>query len=173
MDSIKRIFRYLYYRFIRLRASQESVARGMALGLFISTTPTFGFQTAIALVLAALFRCSKIVAVIAAQLTNAITAPPIYLGTYYLGAVITGTEFDKSLLDDLTMENIMAMGESVFVALWVGGVIVGIVLAVIGYFFVIGIDTRAHRQLVRAKLRAKLVVERMKRKNGPTVEKID
>ncbi len=169
MESIRRVFRYLYYRFIRLQASQESLARGMALGLFISTTPTFGFQTGIALVLAAIFRCSKIVAVIAAQLTNALTAPPIYLTTYYLGAKILGTEFDSNLLNELTMESVKELSGTVFQALWVGGGIVGTILAVVGYFFVIGIDTKAHRQLVRARL----VVERVKRKNKAALEKID
>lgn len=169
MESIKRVFKYLYYRFIRLPASQESVARGMALGLFISTTPTFGFQTGIALVLAAVFRCSKIVAIVAAQLTNAITAPPIYLATYYLGAEILGTRFDQSLLHELSMENMWKLGGEVFGALWLGGILVGLVLGVIGYFFVIGIDTKAHRQFVRAKL----YMDRMKRKNNPAIEKFD
>lgn len=169
METIRRVFKYLYYRFIRLRTSQENMARGMALGLFISTTPTFGFQTGIALVLAAVFRCSKIVAVVAAQLTNALTAPIIYMGTYYLGALILGSEFDASLLHNMTYENLKTLGGSVFSALWVGGVLVGIVLGVVGYFFVIGIDTKAHRQLVRARL----YMERMKRKKGPALEKID
>ncbi len=169
METIKRFFKYLYYRFIRLQASQESVARGAALGLFISTTPTFGFQTGIALVLASILRCSKIAAVVAAQLTNAITAPPIYFGTYYLGATILGTEFDQSILDELTMAKLWELGEEVFTALWLGGILTGLILAVVGYFFVIGIDTRAHRQLVRAKL----YMDRMKRKNNPVLEKID
>lgn len=159
----------MYYRFIRLQVSQESMARGMALGLFISTTPTFGFQTGIALVLAAVLRCSKIVAVVAAQLTNALTAPPIYLSTYYLGAEILGTHFDKNLLNDLSMESVKLLSGDVFQALWVGGFIIGTIFGVIGYFFVIGIDTKAHRQLVRGRL----YMERMKRKNGPVEEKID
>lgn len=169
MESIKRIFKYLYYRFIRLPASQESVAWGMALGLFISTTPTFGFQTVLALVLAAVLKCNKIVAVVAAQLTNALTAPVIYFGTYYLGAVILGTTFDQSLLSDFSMQGLATMGGAVFEALWVGGILAGVILGFIGYFFVIGIDTKAHRQFVRAKL----YVARSKRKNGPALEKID
>lgn len=169
METIRRVFRYFYYRFIRLQVSQESMARGMALGLFISTTPTFGFQTGIALVLAAILRCSKIVAVVAAQLTNALTAPPIYFATYYLGAEILGTQFDSNLINDLSMDNLKQLSGEVFQALWLGGCIVGVILAVIGYFFVIGIDTKAHRQLARAKL----AVERVKRKNGSMEEKID
>ncbi len=184
METIKRVCRYFYYRFIRLQASPENLARGVALGLFVSTTPTFGVQTFIALFLAALFRCNKICAVVAAQLTNALTAPFIFLGTYYLGAVILDKPFDQSRLDRLLSgfqwDNLWTSGLSaftplwdgfrdVFVSLWVGGLIVGVVLAAMGYFLVLGIDTKAHLQIVRAQQQAKRQMERLKRrkrKNG-------
>lgn len=182
--SFKRACRYFYYRFIRLQAGSESLARGVALGLFISTTPTFGIQTFIALFFAALFRCSKICAVVSAQLSNAITAPFIFLGTYYLGAAITGHPFDQDrldqLLDNFHWEQVWDNGLSafsplwegfrdIFVSLWVGGIVVGVILAAMGYFMVLGIDTKAHRQIVRAKKQ----MERLKRKNAPVYEKID
>ncbi len=188
MESIKRVCRYFYYRFIRLQASPENLARGVALGLFVSTTPTFGVQTFIALFLAALFRCNKICAVVAAQLTNALTAPFIFLGTYYLGAVILNSPFDRSKLDQIMAnfdwgrvwelgpsvfitlwDGVWELGPSVFTALWVGGTVVGLILAAMGYFVVLGIDTKAHLQIVRAKQQAKRQMERlkrMKRKNG-------
>lgn len=191
MESIKRACRYFYYRFIRLRATPESLARGVALGLFISTTPTFGVQTFIALFFASILRCSKICAVVAAQLSNALTAPFIFLGTYYLGAVILDRPFDQAkldgvlagfdgFLDGLELGNVWTSGLSafatlwegfrdVFVSLWVGGLIVGVVLATIGYFVVLGIDTKAHMQIIRAKKQ----VERLKQKNAPVYEKID
>ena len=191
MESIKRACKYFYYRFIRLQTTPESLARGVALGLFISTTPTFGVQTFIALFLAAVLRCSKICAVVAAQLSNALTAPFIFLGTYYLGAVIMGTPFDRSrlngLLDGFEWGSLWTSGLSVFaplwdgfrdvfVALWVGGLIVGVVLAAMGYFLVLGIDTKAHLQIVRAQQQAKRQMERLKRlkrKKAPIYEKID
>ncbi len=187
MESIKRACRYFYYRFIRLQTTPESLARGVALGLFVSTTPTFGVQTFIALFLAALFRCSKISAVVAAQLTNALTAPFIFLGTYYLGAVILDKPFDQSRLDRLLSgfqwDNLWTSGLSVFtplwdgfrdvfVSLWVGGLIVGVVLAAIGYFMVLGIDTKAHMQIIRAKKQVERL-KRLKQKNAPVYEKID
>ena len=188
MESIKRVCRYFYYRFIRLQTSPENLARGVALGLFISTTPTFGIQTFIALFLAALFRCSKIAAVIAAQLTNAITAPFIFLGTYYLGAVVMDRPFDRSrldgLLDEFKLEHVCELGLSafsplwegfrdVFIALWVGGAIVGVVLAVVGYFVVLGIDTKAHMQIVRARKHVERLKRLRQKKNAPVCEKID
>ena len=191
MESIKRACRYFYYRFIRLQATPESLARGVALGLFISTTPTFGVQTFIALFLAAILRCSKIAAVVAAQLSNALTAPFIFLGTYYLGAVILDRPFDRAKLDGLMdgfeWGSLWTSGLSVFaplwdgfrdvfVALWVGGLIVGVVLAAMGYFLVLGIDTKAHLQIVRAQQQAKRQMERLKRlkrKKAPVYEKID
>jgi uncharacterized protein len=187
MESIKRACRYFYYRFIRLQATPESLARGVALGLFISTTPTFGIQTFIALFFAAICRCSKIGAVVAAQLTNALTAPFIFLGTYYLGAVILDTPFEQSkldgLLDGFEWGNVWESGitafaplwegfRDVFISLWVGGLVVGVILAVIGYFTVLGIDTKAHMQIIRAKKQVERL-KRLKRKNAPVYEKID
>ena len=187
MESIKRACRYFYYRFIRLQATPESLARGVALGLFISTTPTFGVQTFIALFLAAILRCSKICAVVAAQLSNALTAPFIFLGTYYFGAVILDTPFDRAkldgLLDGFEWGSVWTSGFSaftplwegfrdVFVALWVGGLIVGVILAIIGYFVVLGIDTKAHMQIIRAKKQVERL-KRLKQKNAPVYEKID
>lgn len=187
MGSIKRACRYFYYRFIRLQATPESLARGAALGLFISTTPTFGVQTFIALFLAAILRCSKLSAVVAAQLSNALTAPFIFLGTYYLGAVIMGTPFDRTKLDGLIngfeWGNVWTSGFSafaplwvgfrdVFVSLWVGGLIVGVVLAAIGYFMVLGIDTKAHMQIIRAKKQVERL-KRLKQKNTQVCEEND
>jgi len=169
MESIKRICRYFYYRFIRLQASPEVMAQGVALGLFISTTPTFGFQTVIALFLAALFRVSKLCAVLAVQFTNALTAPFIYAGTYYLGAFFLGRPAQQNPFDDFSFKALIELGPSVFSSLWVGGVLLGIVLGIMGYFMVIGIDTKAHRQIIRAKNQ----VERLKRKKAPVLEKID
>lgn len=187
MESIKRACRYFYYRFIRLQATPESLARGVALGLFISTTPTFGIQTFIALFLAAVCRCSKIAAVVSAQLTNALTAPFIFLGTYYLGAAILDRPFDQTkldgLLDGFQWGNVWTAGfsafaplwegfQDVFISLWVGGGIVGAILAVIGYFVVLGIDTKAHMQIIRAKKQVERL-KRLKQKNAPVYEKID
>lgn len=169
MESIKRACKYFYYRFIRLQASPEKLAWGMALGLFISTTPTFGFQMALGLVLAALFRVSKLCALIGVQVTNALTAPFVYAGTYYLGAVILNRPFKKEYLENLSWNSLWEMGPDVFASLWVGGVIVGVILAVIGYFIVLGIDTKAHLQIVRARRQ----LDRVKRKNTAVIEKID
>ncbi len=173
MESYKRACRYFYYRFIRLQASPENLARGVALGLFISTTPTMGFQTFIALFFAAMLRCSKMCAVVAAQFTNAITAPFIYAGTYYLGAKILDESLPENQLDNFSLQTLWDMGPSVFNSLWVGGLIIGTLLAIIGYFVVLGIDVKAHRQIIRARYQAKRQMERIKRKNAPALEKID
>ena len=169
MESIRRICRYFYYRFIRLQASPETLARGVALGLFISTTPTFGIQTLLALFLAALFRVSKLCAVLAVQFTNALTAPFIYAGTYYLGAFLLGQPPQENLFNDFSFKVLFELGPAVFAALGVGGLLVGVILGVMGYFMVIGIDTKAHMQIIRAKRQ----VERLKRKNAQVLEKID
>jgi len=169
MEPIRRACKYFYYRFIRLQASPEKLAWGMALGLFIGATPTFGFQMIMGLILAAIFRVSKLCALIGVQITNAFTAPFFYAATYYLGAMLLDRPFKKEYLENFTWDSLWKLGPDVFFSLWVGGLLVGTILAFIGYFVVIGIDTKAHLQIVRAKRQ----LERLKRKNAPALEKID
>ena len=39
-----RQIKLLVVRFLRLRGAPEEIAKGLALGIFIGLTPTFGFQ---------------------------------------------------------------------------------------------------------------------------------
>ena len=169
METIRRVCKYFYYRFIRLQASPENLAWGIALGLFVGATPTFGIQMVVVLVVAAIFRVSKLCALLGVQITNAFTAPFFYAATYYLGAAILDRPFKKEHLEDFSLSSLWELGPDVFLSLWVGGLLVGAILAFIGYFVVIGIDTKAHLQIVRAKRQ----LERLKRKNAPALEKFD
>ena len=66
MRTLKRA----YYRFLRIRGAPEQIALGMALGVFIGMTPFLGFHTVIAVMLAAVFKWSKIAAGVGVFITN-------------------------------------------------------------------------------------------------------
>ena len=53
-------------RFVRLRGLPVEIAKGVALGIFIGMTPTFGFQMAIALFFAYLLKENRLAAILAA-----------------------------------------------------------------------------------------------------------
>lgn len=106
----------------------------MAVGLFVGMTPTVGIQMYIAIFVASILKKSKISAAIGVWITNPITIPFFYGLTYYLGAKILGYPLKQSFLLNFSFEALRTAGKSVFISLWVGGIVAGLIAAVIGYF---------------------------------------
>jgi uncharacterized protein (DUF2062 family) len=146
--NLSRKLRYLYIRFIRIRATPEQVARGMAIGLFIGMTPTIPFQMLLAVFVSSLFKENKIAAALGVWITNPITALPIYLFNFKIGRFLvlgrTGN-VDKeqvnviqNLIENgITSEsvlNVLEMGWQNLLFLLAGSVVVGLITAVIGFW---------------------------------------
>ena len=74
-----------YERFVKIRGNPREIALGFALGLFVGMTPFMGFHMAIAVFFAALFKWNKIAAAAGGWISNPVTAPFVYAGTYYVG----------------------------------------------------------------------------------------
>ncbi len=127
-----RQFKLNLIRLIRLRAEPDAVARGMALGLFIGMTPTFGVQMGIALFFAFLLRQNKIAALIGVWNTNPLTAPFIYGLEYEVGRVLLGIARPYNL-DAFTYEALTELGWQVLAPLCLGSLVLGIPVAAIGY----------------------------------------
>lgn len=158
----------LYQRFLKIRGRPKEIALGFALGLFIGFTPTMGIQIVVAVFIASLLKWSKITAALGVQITNPLTAPFIYGSTYYIGAAITGIQTDLKISDLLTLDGAMTMLKSapgIFAALFAGGAVIGLPLAVAGYLAVkwlmdryqepvkAGLQSRARQ--VRKKIRSR------------------
>jgi uncharacterized protein (DUF2062 family) len=75
-------------RIVYSKSSTSSIAGGMAIGIFVGLTPTFGFQMIPAAFLAALFRVNILAAVLAVWVTNPFTAAFIYYSEYLIGKMI-------------------------------------------------------------------------------------
>ncbi len=127
-----RQFKLNLIRLIRLRAEPDAVARGMALGLFIGMTPTFGVQMFIALFFAFILRQNKIAAVIGVWNTNPLTAPFIYGLEYEVGRLLLGLPHPAVDIQ-FSFEALKVLGWQVAAPLCVGGVVLGIPVALIGY----------------------------------------
>ena len=80
-------FRQYWDRLISLEARPESVALGFALGIFLGFTPLFGLKTLLALLLASVFRCSKLAAFIGGTLHDVLWPfiPVLLRAEYQLG----------------------------------------------------------------------------------------
>ncbi|MDA8164593.1 MAG: DUF2062 domain-containing protein [Desulfobacteraceae bacterium] len=157
----RRTARYYYLRFIRLQGDPEFLARGVAAGLFIGVTPTIPLHTFLTLLLAFLFRGSKLAAIMAGWVvSNPFTFFFQYYFSWRLGSWITGSDLSwgrisgvvarigqgpglgetLSLLGKLSQETVMVM--------LAGGFILAVPIALLGYlgalrFFAV---VRRHRQ---------------------------
>ncbi|WP_319405110.1 DUF2062 domain-containing protein [uncultured Desulfosarcina sp.] len=127
----------IYNRFIKLKGAPREIALGFALGLLIGMTPFFGMHFISSILLASLLGWSKIAAMVGVNITNVVTAPLIYPVNYWVGVRLVGfsKEIDWSTaLKVADMLALMQQSPLILVDLSIGGMILGIPLAVAGYF---------------------------------------
>ncbi|WP_432822513.1 DUF2062 domain-containing protein [Trichloromonas sp.] len=119
-------------KFIRLRGTPDEIAKGMALGIFIGMSPTFGFQMAIAVFFAFLLKENKLAAVLGVWITNPVTAPFIYALEYESGRLLLGMS-RVSLPAELTFDSLKVMGWEVMAPLGLGSLIYGLACAALAF----------------------------------------
>lgn len=136
-ESLAGIIRRLYERFIMIRGEPREVALGFALGIFVGMTPTVGVQMPIAIFFAALFQWSKLSAAIGVWISNPLTVPIIYGVTYITGAKLLNLDpvFNTPLSPTWsTLKLMLQKAPQALGAMTVGGALLGIPLAIIGYY---------------------------------------
>jgi uncharacterized protein (DUF2062 family) len=153
MNFLRRSALYVYYRFLRLKDSPEEIARGLGIGVLMGFTPTLGIQTISAIFVAAIFKGNKFLAALGAGITNPLTIPFFYTGTYKIGSAVLGNPLDFSFLSHPTFQDFWSIGNDLFLALWVGGLIVGIPSGIIFYFLGLWAAPRLIKQYAKAKNR--------------------
>jgi len=131
--NLREKIQHVITRFKQLNGDPHYVALGMAIGVFISVTPTIPFHTVIALALAFILRGSKAAAAIGVWFSNPITIPLFYKGSYDVGISILGnsapfgTEYESIL-------ELLKLGADVTIAMITGGIILGILPGIAAYF---------------------------------------
>lgn len=125
-----RQFKLNVIRLARIRSEPDAIGRGMALGLFIGFTPTFGVQMVLALLLALLLRQNKIAAVIGVWVTNPVTAPFIYGIEYQVGSLFMGMSHHHV---EITGQLGWDIGIQIGGPILLGSLILGIPISLIGY----------------------------------------
>jgi uncharacterized protein (DUF2062 family) len=146
-----------YFRFLKIRGNPKEIALGFAWGLFVGMTPFMGLHTAIAVPLAALFKWNKFSAALAVWISNPLTAPVIYGITYYTGAKVLFIQNGYKLPTEFNIDALLYTLRSapeIIGILSVGGVAVGLPLAVAGYYFAIKAITE-YRESIQRKLEEK------------------
>jgi len=109
------------------------ISRGMAIGIFVSMTPFMPFHTAIAVTMSVILRGSKRAAAIGVWLSNPLTFPFFYFIMYKLGMLILGNDQVHNP-DWKTFSDILELGAEIAYAMIIGGVVLGIALAIPTYY---------------------------------------
>lgn len=130
-----------------LNGEPRYVAMGMAIGIFVSATPTIPFQTLIAVALSFIMRGSKAAAAVGVWLSNPITFPAFYLASYKTGTFLFGVSRVHDI-SSYTTSNLLKLGFDITVAAIAGGIIIGIFLAIGAYFI-------THRVVTKIRSREK------------------
>lgn len=139
MDYLnKRYWQKIYESFVKIHGEPRNIALGFALGLFIGMAPIMGLQTLLVLALATLFKWNKLSAAVGVWITNPLTAPFIYGLTYLTGAGIIGLSKARYIEPEQSItiiSRIITKAPDVFLSLIIGGIILGIPVAIAGYCF--------------------------------------
>ncbi len=143
--SLKRALRYQWLKFVRLQEDPRSLAKGMALGVFIGITPTVPFHTVAALALAALLRVSPVTAFLGIQIGNPLTLPAIYLAAYKVGRFLLHQGKPLVVPASYTYKELLHLLWEGGLALQVGGIIIALPPALVAYFLTLWAVQRFRR----------------------------
>lgn len=133
-EQFKRSVGKIYQRFLKLRGDPHAIAMGLALGVFVGMSPLMGLHSVIAVTAAAVFKWSKVAAILGVFVTNPLTAPVIYPLTYTLGATVLGNPVSLGASGGLNLGDLFHSSPLVLTNLFVGGGIVGLAGGAVSYF---------------------------------------
>ncbi len=150
------VLRFVKTRILHIDDSAERIARGIAVGLFTAFLPVFGLHIPLALLLAAILRANKVMALLFIWVSNPFTAVFIYwpcykVGSFVLGLFKSGHHVDPEQLSAmLDVFSIHVITTQLFtVEFWqqvwvvcsvagtetlVGGILLGLLIAKAGYW---------------------------------------
>ena len=167
-----RFRKFLLHKVLHADDTPHTIALGVAVAVVVAFLPLLGFQTVIAVGLAAILGANKAVCFPIVWITNPFTLGPIYVACWKLGQWITSspvTDQATVILSKLEppyeaapllsvefwkekLTILIGMG----VELWAGCLLVGIVFAVVSYVFarrgVIAYRERRRRKLLKRSL---------------------
>ncbi|MDP2738919.1 MAG: DUF2062 domain-containing protein [Pseudorhodobacter sp.] len=186
-----RSFHYVRHRVGRLPDRPHRIARGVAVGVFISFSPLFGLHLIGAAAIAWAIRGNVIAALLATFIGNPVSYPFIALGGMRLGHAMLGSSFDGGIrhsfwrsfagaTHDLRL-NILAVFTDapthwasmatffyeIFLPYLVGGTVLGVVAGVVAYYLTLPvISAYQHRRRLRLKERLEALRDKIAAKKS-------
>ncbi len=138
-----RLWAIFYLKLIKpvltVKDTPHALALGIAIGLWISLTPTVGIQMTLVFVLGTIFKANRIAGVAMTWISNPVTFLPMYYGYYLIGLWPLGQEpisyatLQENAAEisgwDLVVYYFDVLGKP----LWVGSLLVATVVALPAY----------------------------------------
>lgn len=148
------MLRYGYLRIVRIKAPAESIALGLALGVFAGALPFLSFQMVIAVALAFLVSGNPIAAALGTWWTNPFNWPIVFPLLFLLGSQFVPGQvcaLDIHELTHMPFTELLRQGWQWLLVTTLGSVIVGIPLSIGTYFVTLRMvrlyhDRRAERR---------------------------
>ncbi len=184
----RKLRRLIIYRVLHVDDTPHRIALSLAIAIFVTWTPTIGFQMILAFALAALLRANKFVGVPFVWISNPFTFVPIFLPNYLLGSLLLGGQYSSSrFLKAISQasqfqggwwDRVQAWWQAIwpiFLPLTLGSLIIGGILGLITYFVSFyGIrayrkrreDFLAHVSRRRARKKALKLARKRRREHG-------
>lgn len=153
-----RLVRYYYLKFLRLQGDPKSLARGIAIGIFIGITPTVPLHTVLILGFCLLFRASKVAGILA----SIIVSNPLTFFIQYYFSWLVGTAIFPGLLSWQRLQEMMdvlstasgydgfksslsaisALGFDAITVLVVGGTLLALPFTALSYYYSLKLFTK-------------------------------
>ncbi|MDA7950771.1 MAG: DUF2062 domain-containing protein [Pirellulaceae bacterium] len=135
---------YIFHTVLHADDPPHSLALGIAIGLFVTFTPTVGFQMVLVFLLAWLFRANKAVGLPIVWISNPATIVPIFGFCYVLGNRILGLEeIEATFWEQLRNPDVFGFFRrirfywmtfmDIVWPLWVGSLVIATAVAALGY----------------------------------------
>jgi uncharacterized protein len=132
---MKRRLKTFHDRFISLKGEPQSIAMGLAMGVFIGVTPTIPFHTALIILIGLVWKHNLTSAYLGSWLiSNPLTIPIFYFGQYELGRFLLGSPGVQLNITDYSLQSLLALGWHIVLPLLIGGLIMAPIFAIPAYF---------------------------------------
>ena len=188
LKGIKRAIEYVGIRLKRIPDTPHKISLGMSCGIFASFTPLFGLHFLIAGLLSYVLRANVLASLIGTFVGNPLTFPIITVFNLKIGEWIVGSSeyssddggkifegfidfifliykslFTEGSVDENSVPRVNEFLNGVFIPYSLGGLIVGIFVAIISYFLLRPLVVTYQKQ--RDSLRDKRAKKKLNRKN--------
>jgi len=160
-----RTAKYYYLKFIRLKGDPATLARGVAIGLFIGVTPTIPLHTILVILFAYLLRGNTIAALLTSNIaSNPLTFFPQYYLAWRIGNLITPYNLSwerirvvlTALISDAgfneRLGSLGLLGHEAIIVMLLGGCLLAFPIAVAGYFLSFNFFCTLEKKRCRKKL---------------------